>query len=107
MENYRGKARSMCTDETLQRLLQASLMDFEIPMGSWEQTALERSNWRGLINKGAEISMKQRESVKLKESAEKTNGPPADSMTLASPTCNGQFRARIGLVSQQKIHRHT
>ena len=32
--------------------LKASLKDFEIPMGSWEQTAQERSKWRGLINKG-------------------------------------------------------
>ena len=44
----------------------ASLKDFDIPIGSWEQTAQERSKWRGLINKGE----KKRESVKLKESAE-------------------------------------
>ena len=31
----------------------ASLKDFDIPIGSWDQTALERSTWRGLINKGA------------------------------------------------------
>ena len=35
--------------------LKASLKDFEIPMGSWEQTAQERSKWRGLINKGAAL----------------------------------------------------
>ena len=33
--------------------LSASLKDFGIPIGSWEQTTQERSKWRGLINKGA------------------------------------------------------
>ena len=27
-----------------------TLKDFDIPIGSWEQTAQERSKWRGLIN---------------------------------------------------------
>ena len=49
----------------------APLKDFDIPIGSWEQTvtAQERSKWRGLINKGAALYEKKRESVKLKESA--------------------------------------
>ena len=42
--------------------LKASLKDFEIPMGSWEQTAQERSK--------EQLFMKRRESVKLKESEE-------------------------------------
>ena len=54
---------------------------------------------------------KNRESVKLRESAENvkpiTNGSPADAMTLACSTCNRQFRARIGLVSHQRTHQHT
>ena len=33
----------------------ASLKDFDIPIGSWEQTAQERSKWRSLINKGAAL----------------------------------------------------
>ena len=37
--------------------------DFDIPIGSWEQTSQERSKWRGLINKGAALYEK-RESVK-------------------------------------------
>ena len=48
--------------------LKASLKDFEIPMGSWEQTAQERSKWRGLIKE--QLFMKRRESVKLKGSEE-------------------------------------
>ena len=33
----------------------ASLKDFDIPVGSWEQTAQERSKWRDHINKGAAL----------------------------------------------------
>ena len=84
--------------------LKASLKDFEIPMGSWEQTAQERSKWRGLINKGAALYEKKRTCEaerKRRERKAKTNVPPADSMTLTCSTCNRQFRARIGLVSHQ------
>ena len=35
--------------------LKASLKDFDIPFGSWEQTGHERSKWRGHINKGAAL----------------------------------------------------
>ena len=40
--------------------LKASLKDFDIPIGSWKQTAQERSKWRGLINKGAALFVKKR-----------------------------------------------
>ena len=39
--------------------LKASLKDFDILIGSWEQTAQERSKWRGLINKGAALHEKK------------------------------------------------
>ena len=90
--------------------LKASLKDFEIPMGSWAQTAQERSKWRGLINKGAALYEKKRiceAERKRRERKAKTNVPPADSMTLTCSTCNRQFRARIGLVSHQRTHQHT
>ena len=35
--------------------IKASPNDFDIPMGSWEQTAQERSKWRDLIIKGAAL----------------------------------------------------
>ena len=56
--------------------LKASLKDFDIPIGSWEQTAQERSKWRGLINKGAALDEKIREFVKLKERAENAKPIP-------------------------------
>ena len=39
--------------------LKASLKDFGIPIGSWEQTAQERSKWRCLVNKGAALYEKK------------------------------------------------
>ena len=33
--------------------LKASLKDFNIPTGSWEQIAQDRTKWRGLIKRGA------------------------------------------------------
>ena len=71
--------------------LKASLKDFDIPIGSWEQTAQERSKWRGLINKGAALHEKKRiceAERKRRERKANTNGPPADSMTLTCSTCN-------------------
>ena len=53
-----------------------------------------------------QLSVKKRESVKLKESAENAR-PTADSMTLTCSTYNRQFRARIGLASHQRTHQHT
>ena len=79
-------------------------------MGSWEQTAQERSKWRGLISKGAALyEKKKRKSVKLKESAEnaKPMPVPTDSVTLTCSACNRQFTARIGLVTHQRTHQHT
>ena len=35
--------------------LKASLKDYDILIGSWEQAAQERSKWRGLINKRAAL----------------------------------------------------
>ena len=65
--------------------LKASLKDFEIPMGSWEQTAQERSKWRGLINKGAALYEKKRiceAERKRRERKAKTNVPPSDSYDI-------------------------
>ena len=47
MENYRMESALKVARRN------ATTTDFDIPMGSWEQTTQERSKWRGLINKGA------------------------------------------------------
>ena len=111
MENYkRESALKVARRNATKTPLKASLKDFDIPIGSWEQTAQERSKWRGLINKGAALHEKKRiceAERKRRERKANTNGPPADSMTLTCSTCNRQFRARIGLVSHQRTHQHT
>ena len=56
--------------------LKASLKNFDIPIGSCEQTAQMRSKWRGLFNKGAALYDKKRESVEMKESAENATPLP-------------------------------
>ena len=90
--------------------LKASLKDFDIPIGSWEQAAQQRSKWRGLINKRAalyEIKRICEAERKRRERKANTKGPLADSVTLTCSTCNRQFRARIGLVSHQRTHQDT
>ena len=109
-ELQEGKRSQSGQKKRYKDTLKASLKDFEIPMGSWEQTAQERSKWRGLINKGAALYEKKRiceAERKRRERKAKTNVPPSDSMTLTCSTCNRQFRARIGLVSHQRTHQHT
>ena len=67
--------------------LKTSLKDF-VSMESWEQTAQERSKWRGLINKGAALYEKGRiceAERKSRERKDNTNATPAESMTL---TCS-------------------
>ena len=55
--------------------LKASLKDFDIPIGSWELTAQERSKWRGPINKDAAL-YETREYVKLNGRAENAKPIP-------------------------------
>ena len=52
-ELHEGKSSQGGQKKRYKDTLKASLKDFDIhvPMGSWEQTAQERSKWRGLINK--------------------------------------------------------
>ena len=78
--------------------LKASMKDFDIPIGSWEQTAQERSKWRGLINKGAALCKKKRiyEAERKRRGCNaNTNGLTADPMTLTCSTCHRQSRARM------------
>ena len=70
VENYRREISQSDQEKRYKDALKASLKDFNIPIGSWKQTAQnDRSKWRGLINKRAALYEKI-ESVKLKESAE-------------------------------------
>ena len=70
-----GKALSRWPEEMLHRNPQSLSEGFRHTMGSWKQTAQERSTWRGLVNKGAALYEK-RASVKLKESTENAKAIP-------------------------------
>ena len=74
-ELQEGKRSQGVQKKRYKDTLKASLKDFDIPVGFGEQTAQERSKWRGLINKGAAL-YKKRESVKLKESTENAKPIP-------------------------------
>ena len=86
-------------EDTLQFTFKASLKDFNMPLGSWEQVALERSKSRGLINKGAAHYEEKRiceAERKRRERKAKTNVPLAVSLELLylqPQTCkpNGQL----------------
>ena len=92
--------------------LKASLKDFNIPTESWEQAAQDRTKWRCLINKGASQFEAKRiceAERKRKERKARVKGPSSDS-AQSEFTCsifNRQFRAKIGLYSDQRTHKHT
>ena len=92
--------------------LKASLKDFNIPTESWEQAAQDRTKWRCLINKGASQFEAKRicdAERKRKERKARAKGPSSDSAQseFTCSICNRQFRAKIGLYSHQRTHKHT
>ena len=104
-ELQEGK-RSQCGQKKCYKdTLKASLKDFDIPIRSWEQTAQERSKWRGLVNKGA--ALYEKKSICEAERKRRERKATTDSMTLTCSTCNRQFRTRIGIVSHQRTLQHT
>ena len=92
--------------------LKASLKDFNIPIESWEQAAQDRTKWRCLINKGASqfeekrICEAERKRKERKARAKEPSSVSAQSKFTCS-ICNRQFRAKIGLYSHQRTHKHT
>ena len=90
--------------------LKASLKNFNIPTKSWELAAQDRTKWRCLINKGAskfEAKRICKAERKRKEMKARAKGPSSDSSAQSEFACNRQFRAKIGLYSHQRTHKHT
>ena len=92
--------------------LKASLKDFDIPTESWEQAAQDRNKRRCFINKGASQYEPKRiceAERKRKERKARANEPSSDSTQseFTCSICNRQFRAKIGLYSHQRTHKHT
>ena len=92
--------------------LKASLKDFNIPAESWEQTAQDRTKWRGFIRRGAgEYEAKGISEVEQKCAQRKarTKASPTElsSSDLSCSICNMQFRAKIGLISHHNNTSHS
>ena len=92
--------------------LKASLKDFNISIEFWEQAAQDRTKWRCLINKGAYQFEEKRiceAETKRKERKARTKEPSSVSAQSEFTYIigNRQFRAKIGLNSHQRRHRHT
>ena len=92
--------------------LKASFKNFNIPTESWEQAAQDRTKWRYLMNKGASQFEAKRiceAERKRKERKARAKGPSSDSAQseFTCSICNRQFRAKIGLHSHQRTHKHT
>ena len=96
--------------------LKASLKDFNIkhfniPTDSWEQAAQDRTKWRCLINKGAAqfetkiICEVERKHKERKARAKGSSSNSAQSEFMCS-ICNRQFRAKIGLASNEHTITH-
>ena len=63
MENYRRESALKLARRNATKTPSKPLKDFDIPMGSCERAAQERSKRRGLINKGAALYEGKRISV--------------------------------------------
>ena len=92
--------------------LKTLLKDLNIPTETWEQAAQDRTKWRCLINKGASHFEAKRiceAERKRKERKARAKGPSSDSAQseFTCSICNRQFRAKIGLYSHQRTHKHT
>ena len=87
-------------------------IDFNIPIESWEQAAQDRTKWRCLINKGAsQFEEKRICEAERKRKERKARAKEPSSVSAQSEftccICNRQFRAKIGLYSHKRTHKHT
>ena len=111
-ELHEGKRSQGGQTKRYEDTLNASLKDFNIPTESWEQAAQDRTKWRCLINKGASQFETKRiceAKRKRKERKARAKAPSSDSAQseFICSICNRQFRAKIGLYSHLRTHKHT
>ena len=111
MENCKKESAHNVAKRNATKTLKASLKDFNIPTESWEQAAQDQTKWRCLINKGASQFEAKRiceAERKRKERKARAKGPSSDSAEseFTCSICNQHFRAKIGLYSHQRTHKH-
>ena len=112
MENCKKESAHKVVKRNATDTLKASLKDFNIPTESWEQAAQDQTKWRCLNNKGAfqfEVKRICEAERKRKERKARAKGPSSDlaQSEFTCSICNRQFRAKIGLYSHQRTHKHT
>ena len=112
MENCKKEsAHKVAKKKRYKDTRKASLKDFNIPTESWKQASQDRTKWRCLINKGAsQFGAKRICEAERKRKAKKARakGPSSDSAQskFTCSICNRQFRAKNGLYSHQRTHKH-
>ena len=112
-EQQEGKRSQGGQKKRYKDTLKASLKDFNIPTESWERNRLLRIEQSGVASSTkVPPNLKQREFVKLKGSVKKGKQEPRDHHQTAHSEftcsiCTRQFRAKIGLYSHQRTHKHT
>ena len=91
--------------------LKASLKNFAIDSSDWESLASDRSSWHNLTRNGAtayeEKRRKEANEKRIRRKCSKANsnstGPQA---MYPCPHCGKELRARVGLVSHLRTHKH-
>ena len=111
-ERQEGKRSQGGQKKRYKDTFKASLKDFNIPTESWEQAAQDRTKWHCLINKDVSQSEAKRicEAERMcKERKARAKGPSSDTAQseFTCSICNPQFRAKSGLYSHQRTHKHT
>ena len=92
--------------------LKVSLRDFNILTESWEQVAQDRTKWHCLINKvAAQFKVKRiceaERKRKERKASSKGSSPDSAQSEFTCSISTRQFRAKIGLYSHQRTHKHT
>jgi hypothetical protein len=89
--------------------LKTSLKSLDIELQSWESLAQDRTLWRSKIKNGARTAeAKHITDAESKRAARKARTTAASTTTSAftCSKCGKSLRARIGLISHERIHRN-
>ena len=83
-----------------------NLKSFKIPVDDWETLAMNRSEWRKSINKGAEVFERERvDRAELKRGLRKGNiSLPSDEISWKCETCSRVLLSKAGYVNHMKSH---
>ena len=89
--------------------LKCSLNAFGLNPDTWEVDAQDRTSWRASLHSGAtSCETARRTEAEQKRLVRKTkNANPASAAAIPCPHCPRTFRARIGLISHIRTHRHS